>query len=329
MTRVTALRGLDPATYTAHSLHGLDRIWPETNCYADLWIELLHAQGLDPHAMLPFVFAIDFEGDQWTFFKPQLADLRTLYGIDVQEMTLWRPLLDHALEHLGRGKLVSVEADAWWLPDTAGTDYRAGHSKTTIVINDVDTAARTLGYFHNGGYFRLDGEDFDQIFWLDGEIPVLPPYAELIHVDRAIVRGTDELRQLSLKLLAEHLSWRATQNPIDRFRTRFEDDLVALRQAGLPVFHKWAFAGLRQLGAAAALAAGYVRWLGPNASSSGIVEAFERIANSAKILILKSARSVNSGKELDVGETFDEMAAAWRVAMDSMSVTLNGATNKD
>ena len=56
------------------------------------------------------------------------------------------------------------------------------------------------------------------------------------------------------------MSWRATQNPIDRFRTRFEDDLVALRQAGLPVFHKWAFAGLRQLGAAAALAAWSAGW---------------------------------------------------------------------
>ena len=120
MTRVTALRGLDAATTPPISLHGLDRIWPETNCYADLWIELLHAQGLDPHAMLPFVFALDFEGDQWTFFKPQLADLRTLYGIDVQEMTLWRPLLDHALEHLGAGKLLSVEADSWWLPRYRG-----------------------------------------------------------------------------------------------------------------------------------------------------------------------------------------------------------------
>ena len=66
-------RPLDPARHTRHELHDLDRDWPETNCYVDLWIEVLHAAGLDPHAMLPFVFAIDVEGDQWTFVKPPLA----------------------------------------------------------------------------------------------------------------------------------------------------------------------------------------------------------------------------------------------------------------
>ena len=156
--------------------------------------------------MLPFVFALDFEGDQWTFFKPQLADLRTLYGIDVQEMTLWRPLLDHALEHLGVGKLLSVEANSWWLPDTAGTDYRSAHGKTTIVINDVDTDARSLGYFHNGSYFNLTGEDFDKTFWLTGGAPILPPYAELIHIDRAVARDPDTLRMLSRDLLTSILA---------------------------------------------------------------------------------------------------------------------------
>ena len=315
MTRVATLPDLDPATYGAHSLHGLDRIWPETNCYADLWIELLHAQGLDPHAMLPFVFALDFEGDQWTFFKPQLADLRTLYGIDVQEMTLWRPLLEHALEHLGAGKLVSVEADSWWLPDTAGTDYRSAHTKTTIVINDVDTGARTLGYFHNGGYFRLEGEDFDKTFWLDGA-PVLPPYAELIHIDRTTAQDAETLRTLSRQLLAEHLSWRPADNPVERFRVRFATDLAELHEAGMPNFHKWAFAGLRQLGAASDLAAGYLRWQRADAAPAKSIEAFERIANLAKILTLKSARAVNSGRPLDADESFDEMAAAWQFAMD-------------
>jgi len=40
--------------------------------------------------------AIDFEGDQWTFFKPPHEDLKALYGIDVQELYVWRPLLEHA-----------------------------------------------------------------------------------------------------------------------------------------------------------------------------------------------------------------------------------------
>ena len=324
MTRIATLPGLDPATYKPHALHALDRIWPETNCYADLWIELVHALGLDPHAMLPFVFALDFEGDQWTFFKPQLADLRTLYGIDVQEMTLWRLPLEHALEHLAAGKLISIEVDSWWLPDTAGTDYRAAHGKTTIVVNDVDTVARRLGYFHNGGYFSLEGEDFDRTFWLDGDAPVLPPYAELIRVDRAVARNTDELRSLSRQLLAEHLGWRPADNPVERFRTRFATDLVELHQAGMPKYHKWAFAGLRQLGAASDLAAAYLRWQWQADAPASAIEAFERIANLAKILTLKSARAVNSGKPLDAAESFYEMAAAWQSAMDGTIAMFGG-----
>ena len=86
-------------------------------------------------AIMPFTLAIDFEGDQWTFFKPPHDELRDLYGIDVQELNCWRPLIDHAEEHLAAGKLISTEADAWWLPDIAGTDYRRA-------AHEVDDRAR-------------------------------------------------------------------------------------------------------------------------------------------------------------------------------------------
>ena len=317
MTRVVALRCPDAAAYSPHALHAPERIWPEKNCYADLWIELLHAQGLEPHAILPFVFATDFEGDQWTFFKPPLFDLRLLYGIEVQELTVWRPLLDHALEHVGAGKLLSVEVDSWWLPDTAGIDYRETHNKTTIVINDVDTEAQRLGYFHNAGYFSLEGEDFIKTFQLDGEAAVLPPYAELIRVDRAAVRDVATLRALSLQLLADQLNWRPADNPVERFRARFATDLPELQRAGLPQYHKWAFAGLRQLGAASELAAEYLRWQGADAAPTTAIQAFERISSLAKTLTLKSARAVNSGRAIEAGESFDEMASAWQIAMDA------------
>ena len=37
------LAALDPQNYAPHPLHDAERIWPETNCYIDLWIETLHA----------------------------------------------------------------------------------------------------------------------------------------------------------------------------------------------------------------------------------------------------------------------------------------------
>ena len=242
---------LDAGAYQRHSLHADDRVWVEKNCYVDIWIETIHAAGCEPMAMLPFVVAIDFEGDQWTFFKPKHDELWDLYGIDVEELNCWRPLLDHAHEHLGAGKLISTEADAWWLPDTSGTDYRRQHTKSTIVLNELDAAARRLGYFHNAGYYLLEGEDFEKTF----EPPVMPFFAELVRIDRLVKRPRAELEAMSGALLAKHLARRPRTNPVTRFAERFARELPELQARGLPYYHAWAFATVRQLGAASELMA--------------------------------------------------------------------------
>ena len=40
--------------HAPHALHQGERVWQETNCYVDLWIELLHGFGFDPRAPLAF-----------------------------------------------------------------------------------------------------------------------------------------------------------------------------------------------------------------------------------------------------------------------------------
>ena len=148
----------------------------------DIWIELVHALGCEPLAMLPFAAAVDFEGDQWTFFKPPHQELYELYGIDVQELNVWRPLLEHTLEHLAAGQLICTEADAYWLPDASATDYRRAHIKSSIILNRLDVTARRLDYFHNGGYYALQGEDFARTFRLDTDRGpgLLPLFAERV-----------------------------------------------------------------------------------------------------------------------------------------------------
>src|ERR1019366_7270718 len=47
---VCAFAHLDPRTYVPHELHGSVRAWTESNCYTDVWVEILHALGLDPCA---------------------------------------------------------------------------------------------------------------------------------------------------------------------------------------------------------------------------------------------------------------------------------------
>lgn len=311
--RATALPGLDLGQYQRHALHGEAAVWPEKNCYADLWIELLHAMGLDPHAMLGVCLPVDFEGDQWTFFKPSHDALRHFYGLDVQELTIWRPLIDHALEHASAGKLISVEADAYWLPDVAGTDYRNQHSKTTIVLADVDVAARRLVYFHNAGLYQLEGEDFDQTFrlHLPDDPTYLPLFAEVIRSDRRILRSAEELKARARALLPELLSRRPHTNPVRRFADRFHQDLPWLRAQGLDHYHVWAFATTRQMGAAFELAARHLQWLELGERAQPAVAAFDEIGQTAKTLILKGARAVMSSKPTDLGPLFDSMAEAW------------------
>jgi hypothetical protein len=91
---------LDPTSYRSHPIHSGERIWPESNCYVDLWTELLHSAGFEPMGAMAFTIGVDLEGDQWTFVKFPLADLYDLYGVDVIELNIWRPLIDHVEEQL-------------------------------------------------------------------------------------------------------------------------------------------------------------------------------------------------------------------------------------
>jgi len=326
VSSVSVLPRLDPTTYGRHRLHTEGCVWVEKNCYVDIWIEVIHALGLEPRAVLPFTAAIDFEGDQWTFFKPPHDELRELYGIDVQEMNVWRPLIEHALEHLGAGRLISTEADAFWLPDTSGTDYRRQHTKSTIVLNDLDLEKRRLGYFHNAGYYSLEGEDFARTFRLDTppDPTFMPLFAELVRIDALVRRPASELLALSRSLWRRHLKRRPASNPVRRFQARFERDLPGIQERGLAYYHAWAFGTIRQLGAAFELAAANLEWLTAEgvAGLAPATLAFEQLSAANKTLILKGARATNSRRPLDGAALFEEMAGAWERGMQAMEPLL-------
>ncbi len=318
MTRVRVLPDLEADGYRRHMLHADERLWVEKNCYVDVIIEMIHALGLEPLAALGFCAAVDFEGDNFTFFKPVHEELRELYGMDVQELNVWRPLLEHAKHHLAEGKFLSTEADSFHLPDTSGTDYRRNHVKTTIIIADLDADQRRLGYFHNAGYYALEGEDFDNTF----APTVLPLYAELVRVDRLERRPRAELAGMARSLLGKHVSRRPASNPVEAFRRRFAQDLPWLQQQGLNVYHIWAFATVRQLGASSELLALHLDWLVESGQGDGLkpaAEAFSQLSAAAKTFILKAARAVNTRKPLDATAACDEMAGAWARGMETLA----------
>ena len=94
------IEGVSPGAHVPHPLHDGSRDWPETNCYVDLWIEVLHARGDDPRAALGFTAALDFEGDQFTFFKFPLEDLALLHGARVGELSIYDTVEAHAREQI-------------------------------------------------------------------------------------------------------------------------------------------------------------------------------------------------------------------------------------
>jgi hypothetical protein len=311
---------LDPVTYRPHALHALQRNWPETNCYVDLWIELLSTLGCEPAAALGFTVAQDFEGDQFTFFKFPPEDLAALFGVRVQELAIYDRIESHALEQLRRGRLVLVEVDSFYLPDTRGTSYRATHGKTTIALNRLDSAGRRLQYFHNAGYFVLSGDDFDGIFRQDlsNRPELLFPYIEFVKIETD--RRSNSLAKDAIAILARHVQVRPKENPLRAYQTVFAAQLAQLIERPMEFFHLYAFNTLRQCGANFELLGDHLAWLeaqGETGLTDAVLDCRE-IASGAKSMQFQLARAVSRKRtgHLDglerLAESYDAVMAVLR-----------------
>lgn len=308
---VAGALALVAADYVPSTLHGADRCWTETNCYIDVWIEVLHALGLPAQAIGVSSLSADFEGEQWVFFKVPPEDLRLLFGIEVHEMNVFRPLSVHVAEQLRAGRLLTIEVDSFFLPDTLGTAYRQEHVKTTIVPAMIDPAGRRLGYFHSSGYYELAAEDYDGIF----TPALLPPYVEIVRLE-ALERDPARHREAARTLIGEHLKRAPRDNPIARMAERIAADLPLLSEEGISFFHTYAFATARQCGASAEMAASFLRWFEAvdGAPLAEAADALDQVANAAKSLELTMAR-VAAGRRGDLQEAIAAMTADWDRAL--------------
>lgn len=300
--------GATPAGYVPHFTHSGDRIWPETNCYLDLWIEVLNALDHDPLPALASLLAADHDGFNWSFAKQQPEDLRRLYGLEVSEENAWLSILELVESGSARGVLHTVEVDSWWLPDTAGTAYRSDHVKTTITPTKIDTSQRVLWYVHNAGLYELSGDDFDGVFGLRSDSKLtLPPYIEVIrhHPDRAVPDALETV-------VREQFSRRALGNPVERLATAVTAAVEWLPEAGVEKFHLWAFASLRQCGATAELLADFAaRIERPFTGAGAAATPFREVASNAKSAQFKMARIAN-GRKGDVAPALSAMVTGWQ-----------------
>ncbi|HWT95711.1 MAG TPA: DUF1839 family protein [Solirubrobacteraceae bacterium] len=313
------LVSLDPATYVPHTLHQGDRTYLETNCYADVLIEVLHARGDEPLAAMGHTLRLDFEGDQFSFFKPPPGDLERLFGVDVHEMQPYRPLPGQIAALLERDRTMIVEVDAWYLPDTAATSYRREHVKTSIAPAAIDPAAERLTYFHNAGLYALEGEDFRGVFRQGMDLPgdVLPPYVDLVRFDAGPRLTGEPLRAEALALLRYHLARRPATNPFTRFAEQLAEELPSLLEGDVEGYHAYAFATVRMSGSAFEIAATHVEWLLGDAGTPA-AEALRRIVDGSKVLSFKLARR----RAFDPRPAVEGLAAAWDEAMGALDDAL-------
>jgi uncharacterized protein DUF1839 len=310
--RVSAsLSGRSPEGYEPHLLHSPQRVYPETNCYADVVIELLHACGYEPLAVFSHLVRMDFEGDQWTFFKPPPADLERLYGVDIHEMQPYRPLPAQIAMQLEQERTMIVELDSFHLPDTASTSYRREHVKTSVAIDVIDPEAERLHYFHGGGLYELADEDYREIF--AAAQSALPPYTEIVRFDAGEALRGGELREAATAILGEHLRLCPQVNPFERFGAALAAELDSLLAGSLEDYHAFAFATVRMAGSAFEVAAAHAQWLfGEQAQDS--TAAMLEIVDGCKALSFRLARR----RPFDLAPRIEMLAESWSRAMHGL-----------
>jgi hypothetical protein len=298
-----------------------DRIWPETNRYTDVWLSVLSALRLDPVACLPYTLAVDFLDDQWTQVRPSHDDLYLLYGIEVQTLTLWRPLTDHLQEQLGAGRLVIVDVPARGLPDGAGGLLHPRRATETIVVNEIDVQQERLGFFHRTDYRVVQGAAYRQLLHPESgpDTDTLVGRAEVINLHNLVRRPSDTLRHLSHQLLEKYLGRVPTRHPLRRWKRRFTHEVMPLLSGGPTHYQHWADAGPHQLGAAFELASVYLLWIGGGTGGTAhlmqAADAFRQLSVLARTLLLKGARAVVSGQPFNEHDLIERMTRHWSKGM--------------
>ena len=307
---VAVLPSLSPERYAAHALHHGSRDWPETNCYIDVWIEILTALSEDATAALGFTAAQDFEGDHFTFSKFPLKDLDEQFGLEIQELAFYDTLETHIVEQTSRGRMVVLEVDSFFLPDTRGVAYRLEHPKTTIAINRIDRARRELDYFHGPGFYALSGDDYASLLRITASASAeLFPYAEFVKLDRRKRPDT----ATALAILRRHLARRPRDNPVAAFQSRVRDQVqdVAARPAAF--MHKYAFNTARQLGMNFELFGSHLAWLGGHGFKRGVlqssIESCKALSSGAKAFQFQLARAVARRRFDGIESSLDPLVA--------------------
>jgi hypothetical protein len=311
---------IDSANYRPSRPHDEHRVWGATNCFVDLWIEPLNTAGCDSTPALALTLSVDLEGDQRQSFKFALDDLARQHALDVAEMNTWREVARHVDEQLTMARFLVVEVDSYCPPDTDRISCPVEHVKTVIAPNGVDRERQRLELIHNTAYYELQGDDFVVNFERARDQPeVLPPYVELVKLDRIHHLDEEQLLDAALGLVRMHVQRRPLTNPVQRFRKCLDQHIEWLRSDSLATFHLYAYVTLRMLGSSAELAGSLCEWL--TARGEPILDVsseFREIALDAKAAHFRLVRLL-TGRTIDVRPVLERIERQWDSTMRGLA----------
>jgi hypothetical protein len=278
--------------------------------------------------MLLCALSAQYECDQWTFCKPTASELASLYGVRIEELNVWRSLIEQVRAQVDAGRLVLVEADAFYLPDTAGVSYGIAHQKTTIGVRSLDLAARRMEYFHNAGAFSLGGDDFDGVFDTRVTAAALPPFAELADFSRLTPINDAALYACAGSLAQQRLHALPADNPYEGWARAADAQLHDLAARDLANFHAWAFATVRQAGSMSELTAVWCDWMRARSVPAHAARwhdaaaAMAQIAQTLAAQQFRLARIPAGGAHAGFSSALLRCAAQWSSAVDAMRAAL-------
>jgi hypothetical protein len=271
--------------------------------------------------MLGSLIRLAWEGQGFTLLKARYEDLDMLYGLDVHEMLLYRPLPEHIAEQLAQGRFLGFEGDVYYLPDMAGVAYREEHANGAVLPTSIDLVGERLSYFHGTGHHELSGEDyrglFRQLEHFTGD--VRDPYTEL-SVFRPCPGADDpaRLRALAGQLLVRHAARRPPENPFLAWGESLGADLERLAGVTNEPSQGYAFVSARMAGATCELLADHLEWLLGDPGRPA-AEPLRRIAQGCRTLTFRFARR----RVFDFAPAVDELAVAWRESMEALAPALD------
>jgi hypothetical protein len=247
---------------------------------------------------MSFTVGLDYEGDQFTFYKIPPGDLELLYDVQLLELSIFDDLEQHVAEQVKRDRIVLVEEDGFYLPDTKGITYHTAHKKTTIGVNSIDPSSGTLTYFHNDIFGTLEGDDYQHVMY-KVDPPVLFPYTEFIKRHGRLDRSEREYKHTALTLLEKHMFRLPRTSPVAAFRGAFAGHVQKLNAVS---FHEFAFNHFRMFGSNFEYLGSFLEWLTGTASDE-----CTQLAKISKLMQFKTLRMVARGKFDPLDEQFDQL----------------------